>query len=175
MKRILILGSGGAGKSTLTRQMAVRLGLPVIHLDAEYWQPGWTAPPPDVWEQAVQALVQREAWIMDGNFGGTLDVRLAAADTVVFLDLPRLLCLWRIIRRFFRYRGRTRPDMGPGCVESLDWEFVQWVWKYPKRTRPKVLQALQQYSVGRETFHLRAASEVRRFLQTLPGEQKSGP
>ena len=168
VKRILVLGSGGAGKSTLAQALGTRLDLPVIHLDAHYWQPGWTAPPPDVWERIVRGLVQRETWVMDGNFSGTMEIRLAAADTVVFLDFPRLLCLWRITRRFLKYRGQTRPDMAPGCVESLDWDFAKWVWDYPRRTRPLVLQALRRHAQGRQIIHLHSPNQVRGFLQTLP-------
>ncbi len=168
MKRILVLGSGGAGKSTLAQALGAQLGLPVIHLDAHYWQADWGAPPSDAWEQTVRELVQRETWVMDGNFSGTLDLRLKAADAVIFLDLPRLLCLWRIARRFWRYRGQTRPDMASGCEEKMDWEFVKWVWDYPKRSRPIVLQALRRNAKKREIIHLHTASEVRRFLQSLP-------
>jgi adenylate kinase family enzyme len=114
MRRIAVIGPGGAGKSTLARQIGDRLGLPVIHLDAHFWHEGWTETPKDVWEQTVHGLVQGEAWVMDGNYGGTMDIRLDAADTILFLDLPPWLCLLRVVRRQVRYRRRTRPDMAPG-------------------------------------------------------------
>jgi len=136
MKRIAIIGPGRAGKSTLARQLGDRLGLPVIHLDAHYWHEGWTETPKDVWEQAVRELTRREAWILDGNYGGTMDIRLAAADTIIFLDLPPLLCLWRVGTRQIRYRGRTRPDMGPGCPERLTSFFLKYIWNYRRDRRP---------------------------------------
>ena len=93
MKRISIVGSGGAGKSTFAHQLADILHLPVIHLDALYWQPGWVATPQDEWRDKQQQLVQQECWIIDGNYTSTLDVRFAVADTIIFLDFPRFRCL----------------------------------------------------------------------------------
>jgi adenylate kinase family enzyme len=88
VERVLILGSPGAGKSTLARRLAERTGLPVIHLDAEYWQPGWVEPEPAAWAGTVSRLVERPRWIMDGNYGGTRAIRIAAADTAIYLDYP---------------------------------------------------------------------------------------
>src|SRR5438034_11750677 len=86
LKRILVIGSGGSGKTTFARRLAERTTLPLIHLDALYWRPGWDPTPADEWRARVEALANEPAWIMDGNYGGTLDIRLAASDTIVFLD-----------------------------------------------------------------------------------------
>src|SRR5829696_8792386 len=115
MRRVSIIGSGGAGKSTLARQLGDITGLPVIHLDREFWRPGWKETPKPEWKNRVEKLVKGDEWIIDGNFGGTMEIRLAAADTVVFLDFPRVLCTFRAIKRAVAFRNRTRPDMGPGC------------------------------------------------------------
>jgi adenylate kinase family enzyme len=168
VRRVLVIGSGGAGKSTLAVRIGERTGLPVIHLDAEHWRPGWQPTPPDVWHRRVEALAAGPAWVMDGNYGGTLDVRLAACDTVVFLDLPRVVCLWRVIGRTLRHLGRTRPDMAPGCRERLDWDFVRWVWAYPSRRRPAVLQRLARVPAGTRVVHLRSTHAVEGWLATLP-------
>src|SRR5213594_3446981 len=109
MERVLVIGSGGSGKTTVGRKLANSLRLPLIHLDAHYWRPGWTPTPPEEWQRVVTQMVVQPRWVMDGNYGGTLDLRLASCDSVVFLDLPRRVCLWRIVKRHFRYRGRTRP------------------------------------------------------------------
>jgi adenylate kinase family enzyme len=119
VKKILIIGSGGAGKSTLACELGTILGLEVIHLDAWYWNPGWVETPKAEWQNIIQDLTLRESWIMDGNYGGTLDVRLSVADTVIFLDFPRLLCLSRVIKRRFIYAGQSRPDMASDCPERL--------------------------------------------------------
>ena len=168
MKRIAIIGPGGAGKSTLARQIGAKTGLPVIHLDAHYWGAGWVEPPKDEWEQAVRGLAESEAWVMDGNYGGTMDLRLAAADTILFLDLPRHLCLLRVVLRQIRYRNRTRPDMAVGCPERLTWFFLKYIWNYQRDRRPGVLERMARYAEGRRLVHLQTSGQVRRFLEALP-------
>jgi len=102
MKRIAVVGSSGAGKSTLASQLAQRLNLPLYHLDAFYWKPGWTETPKQEWEAVHAELIARAAWVIDGNYGGTMDGRLAAADAIIFMNYPRMLCLWRPISRWAR-------------------------------------------------------------------------
>ena len=168
MKRIAIIGPGGAGKSTLARQIGAKTSLPIIHLDAHYWHAGWVEPPKDVWEQAVRELTQGESWVMDGNYGGTMELRLAAADTILFLDLPRTICLLRVVGRQIRYRSRTRPDMAPGCPERLTWFFLRYIWNYRRDRRPGVLERMQRHAEGQELVHLQTPRQVRRFLEALP-------
>jgi len=167
MRRVLVIGSGGAGKSTFATRLGERTGLPVIHLDAAYWRPGWVEPPADEWRRTVEALLARDAWIMDGNFGATLELRLASCDTAIFLDRSRWVCLWRIARRTLRFYGQTRPDMGPGCAESVDWEFLRWIWRYPLDSRPKVLATLAAACSGKAVVALRTEREVETFLASL--------
>lgn len=167
MRRVLVIGSGGSGKSTFAARLGKRTGLPVIHLDTLYWRPGWEPTPREEWAALVDELLGRDEWIMDGNYGGTMERRLAACDTVVFLDLPRTLCLWRVVARSIRYRGRTRPDMREGCDERLTWEFVSWVWDYPRASRPGVLKRVRELKSGQQVFHLRSTREVLRFLDAL--------
>lgn len=168
MKRVLVIGSGGAGKSTFARRLSERLKLELIHLDQRYWRPGWVESPKTEWEQTVAELVKRDAWVMDGNYSGTLDARLAACDTVIFLDLPRRVCLWRIVKRRALHRGRSRPDMAPGCPEQLSLEFILWVWNYNRRSRPKVLALLEEHARGKRVLWLRSTAEVERFLNDAP-------
>src|ERR1051325_3370360 len=111
MQKILVIGSGGAGKSTFARRLGERLKLDVIHLDRLYWKPGWIETPKDEWRRLIQELLNREAWIMDGNYSGTLEMRMAACDTVIFLDIARSVCLWRVMKRSISYRKECRPDM----------------------------------------------------------------
>lgn len=107
MKRIAIIGSPGAGKSTYAQRLSMITGIQVYHLDKLYWKPGWVETPKSEWVEFQQRIVNKEEWIIDGNYGATMDIRIQAADTVIFLDFPRRVCLWRSIKRDIRYRGRT--------------------------------------------------------------------
>jgi adenylate kinase family enzyme len=164
MRRVLVIGSGGAGKSTFARRLGARLGLPVIHLDKVYWRPGWVEPPKDEWRRTVGELCAGGSWVMDGNYSGTLDVRLAACDTVVFLDVPRVVCLWRVVKRAYIYRDGGRPDVAEGCRETLNGEFLLWVWNYPGRSRPKALARIEEHGRGKQVITLRSSAEVEKFL-----------
>ena len=163
-----MIGSGGAGKTTLARAIGERLHLPVIHLDAFYWRAGWVETPKGEWERVVADLTAGEAWVMDGNYGGTLEMRLMACDTVIFLDLPRIVCLRSVIARWLRHAGQTRPDMAPGCPEQMSWEFVRWIWTYPDDRRPGIMMRLAQVPAETTVMVLRSRGEVSRFLKTLP-------
>jgi adenylate kinase family enzyme len=170
----LVIGSGGAGKSTFARRLGARLGLPVIHLDANYWKPGWVEMPKDEWRSKVERLVKGNAWVMDGNYSGTLDVRLAACDTVVFLDLPRAVCVWRVLKRALKYRNGSRPDMAEGCREKFNLEFLLWIWNYPKRTRPKIVELLERHSVDKKIVRLHSDADVDRFFGGLSVASEEG-
>lgn len=159
-----MIGAGGAGKTTVARELGRRTGLPVIHLDTLYWRPGWQPTPADEWRATVRQLLARPRWIIDGNYGGTLDLRLEASDTVVFLDLPRRICLWRVLRRWARHLGRARPEMAPGCPEHLTGEFLGWIWTYRSRRRPDLLRRLAALKHAQQVVVLDSARAVTRFL-----------
>jgi len=127
-KRILVIGSGGSGKTTFARRLAQRTNLPLIHLDALYWRPGWDPTPDEEWRAKVAELVNTPAWIMDGNYGGTLNIRLAACDAVVFLDISRFVCLWRVVKRQLQHGGQSRAQLQARWPERLTWEFLKWIW-----------------------------------------------
>ena len=164
MKRILVIGSGGSGKSTFATKLGQLLNLEVNHLDKFYWRPGWVEPSREEWLQTVTELINRDSWIIDGNYGGTLEVRIQRCDTIIFLDLPRVLCVWRILKRNLRYRRGGRPDMAEGCVEKVDPKFVAWVWNYSRRSRPRVLQLIREHADGKRIVWLRSKADVRKFL-----------
>jgi adenylate kinase family enzyme len=167
MKKILIIGSGGAGKSTLARALGEILQIEVLHLDRFHWQPGWIGLPKDEWQKTVEDLLKRESWIMDGNFGGTMERRLAASDTAIFLDFPRTICLYRVFRRWLAYRNTNRPDMTEGCNEKIDWDMVHWVWTFPERARPQIEDRLQKVAGEKTIIRLRSPKEVNNFLSEL--------
>jgi adenylate kinase family enzyme len=169
VNRVLVLGSSGAGKSTLAQRLGEALDLEVIHLDSYYWQPNWTSTPPAEWACQLNRLLGGERWVMDGNYPDSLALRLARADAVVFIDRNRLLCLWRCIRRYLKHRGHNRPELAPGCYEKLDWDFLQWIWNYPRDVRPKVLEAIARSGQQRTAVILRNERETAAFLGSLKG------
>jgi adenylate kinase family enzyme len=125
--------------------------------------------PKDEWRRKVEELCARERWVMDGNYSGTLELRLAACDTVIFLDLPRTLCTWRVLKRSVIYRKSTRPDMAEGCRERFDFKFLQWVWTYPKRRRPKLLARLEEIAADKQVIRLCSSDEVEKFIENEGG------
>lgn len=167
MRRISIIGSGGAGKSTLARALGDLLNLPVIHLDAVHWKPGWVETPKGEWRTVVQELIGNDEWIIDGNYGGTMEMRLAASDTVFYLDYPRRVCIYRALRRCITYYNRTRPDMGPGCNEKLDFEFLAWIWNFPNRSGAEIEKRLSALNDSVRVIRHRSPAETSRFLSKL--------
>jgi adenylate kinase family enzyme len=165
VRRVAVVGSGGAGKSTFARQLGERTGIPVIHLDRHYWKPGWVQTAPHQWRARQAELVAGESWIIDGNYGGTFDVRFACADTVIVLALPRWLCVTRALRRTLRDRGRDLQ--AGGCPERVDLAFLRWVWRYPIDSRPRLNAALERHQDRLRVIELTSPTEVRMFLATL--------
>jgi adenylate kinase family enzyme len=148
MRRIVVIGSSGAGKSTLSQQLGDHLQVPVIHLDRLFWRPGWEKTPEAERVDIVTHLVAGEKWIIDGTYRKTLDIRLQAADTIILLDLPRWICVYRAVKRRFQYRYQKRQDIADDCDESLFNisfpRFLRKIWNYPERARPGIIQRLEQ-------------------------------
>jgi adenylate kinase family enzyme len=169
VERVAILGSGGAGKSVLAAAVAEHTGLPVVHLDVVYWLPGWTKPPRKEFDAKLDAAVAEKRWILDGNFmrDDAPDPRFARVDTVILLDLPRRVCLWRIVKRRVQEARRPRRDLPDGCSESFDLEFMRWVWRYPRKNRPDILGRLAVVGPGVAVHRLRSRRDVSRFLESL--------
>ena len=174
MRRILVIGSSGAGKSTLARRLAEHLDLPLIHLDREYWRPGWLEPPRAEWRRRVAELAARPEWVMDGNFSSTWDIRFPRAEAVVWLDVPRLVCLASVVRRVLRNWGRTRPDLAPDCPERFDWSFMKWIWRYPRDVRPKTQRALEGLRPDQRVLVLRSRAEFPALVADLEPRSERG-
>lgn len=167
--RILILGPNGAGKSTLARLMGARLGLPVFHLDALHWSPGWVETERSAFREKVAQTARQDAWIIDGNYTRYLDLRLSHADAVIWLDLPRYVYFPRVIWRTIRHYGRERGDLGPGCPERFDARFLaDWVWTYPTRRRPEHAALMASLPDGVSAIILKSRAEVSTFTDGLP-------
>jgi len=165
VKRVLVIGPSGAGKSTVATRLGQKLSLEVIHLDKHYWKPGWIESSKEEWRATVDRLLSGDRWIIDGNYSSTLERRLTFADTIIFLDFPRRTCFWRTIKRRFTHFGATRPDMAPGCPERFTLEFLMWIWNYPRRSRPRVVELLRQNTSNKIVLVLRSQNEVERFIE----------
>jgi adenylate kinase family enzyme len=144
MKKITIVGNPGSGKSTLAKQLGRLLNIPVYHMDALYWKPGWIAANEQELLQQHDEIVKRESWIIDGNYSATLPKRLKEADTILFLNYSTIKCLYGITRRRIQFHNKTRPDIGKNCPEKLDLEFILWTKNYNKNKAPKMYERLEK-------------------------------
>ena len=167
MQRVLIIGPCGAGKSTLAQRLGPILNLPVVHLDALNWQPGWVMSPDDVFLSRMLDVLRQPSWIIDGNYGGTVALRIAHADTVIFLDFPRWRCVARVLKRVWTYAGTTRSDMGAGCPEKFDWEFMDFVWHWFEASRARRVQRIGAMPREKRLVVLRTPREVERFVEAV--------
>lgn len=164
-KRILIIGSSGAGKSTLAKQLAMRTKLPLIHLDQLYWQPGWQKTERDVFREKLLNELQKDCWIIDGNFDSTLELRSQYAELVIFLNYPTMISFSRAIKRSIIHKGKTREDMAIGCPEKFDWEFAKWIWRYNVDVLPKVLKFLTNLPI--DTVIINHPNQLKKILQKI--------
>jgi adenylate kinase family enzyme len=170
MKKVIIIGCPGSGKSTFSIALAKITGLPLVHLDAIYHQNIWTDDSEAKkiqWQEKIVDLVKAEEWIIDGNYKSTMQIRIEAADTIIFLDYPRYLSLWRTLARRWKFRNKKRPDMPITWKEKISWDFIRLIWNYNREQRPTVLQQLKQYGANREVQILRSPQQADNFLAKL--------
>ena len=167
MKRVMIIGCGGAGKSTLARKLGEKTGLPVVHLDQIWWEPGnWQHLEKPEFDRRLAEEMAKPRWILDGNFKRTIEERLAACDTVIYLDYPRIICLKNWLGRVIQNRGHHRADMTEGCIEWIDPEFAKWIWNFNKQYRARFYELLNG-AEGKNVVILKNRRQVRRFLEKL--------
>ncbi len=165
MQRVLIIGPCGAGKSTLAFELGKRLELPVFHMDKLNWKPGWVEGGKYEIRRQLIDIVNRDRWLIDGNYGGTLAERLMRADTVLYLDFPISLCVGRLLRRIWTYRGRTRPDMTEDCPERFDLAFLLYLIRWNSGLRPRTEAKLK----GHEdmVIRLKSPAALQRWMATI--------
>ena len=141
MKKIIVIGCPGSGKSTVSRALHNKTGIPLYHLDMMYWNADKTTVEKSVFLERLSAVLEKDEWIIDGNYGSTMELRMATCDTVIFLDYPLDVCLDGIRER----RGKPRSDM-PWIETEEDAEFIEFIKNYNEQQKPKVLELLKKYS-----------------------------
>ena len=145
VRRVLVAGCPGAGKSALARRLGAKLGMPVIHLDFYYLCPGWQLPDLAVWRKQVTALLAPPEWMIDGKDANTFDIRMARADSSMWLDYPRAICVRRVFTRIVKSYGHTRSNLRPSCPEKFDLEFLRYVWDFPRTQQPHIAAGIDQF------------------------------
>lgn len=166
MERVLIIGCPGAGKTSLAVALADKTGLPLVHLDRLHWRDNWQQTPIEEFDALLQVELEKPRWIIDGNFGRTMEMRLKYCDTVIYLDLPRRVCLWGALKRLVSNYGKSRPDMGGVCPEYLDkekLEFFHSIWVFKKKSRQKIADRLSAAKHAK-CIVLKSRREVKQFL-----------
>ena len=166
MERVIIIGCGGAGKSTLARKLGEKTGLPVVHLDKLFWRPGWVQVSQEEFDQLHRRELDKERWILDGNFNRTIELRLERCDTVIYLDYPRLVCLKNWLGRVIQNWGHHRADMAEGCNEWFDPEMAKWIWKFNKQNRARYYELLNR-AKNKNVVILKSRRQAERFLDGL--------
>jgi adenylate kinase family enzyme len=167
MKRVLVLGNSGSGKSSFAEKLADKLGIPCIHLDSHYWKPNWEPTPKEEWPFVVRQLIDRDEWVMDGNYSTTLDERMQWADSAIYLRVSRAVAFWRIIRRRIVNRGKARAELPEGCYEKIDLEFLKWIWNHPKRAKNGTFPILEKYSNSEKIILYLDSKEAQEFLDSV--------
>ena len=170
MNRIMIIGFSGCGKSTLARRLGRILDIEPTHMDALHWLPNWVESTDEYKTERLLPILERERWIIEGSYRRILwRERADGADTVIFLDFNRFLCLWRVIKRRIMYNGKTRPDMGAGCPEKLDFEFLKWVFWDGRKKRKKNYEFLEflKNEKHKDVYIFRRSKDLEKFLQNI--------
>lgn len=159
-KRIMVIGCSGSGKSTFSRRLGEITGIPVCHLDKLFWKNGWVQEDREVFKEKQLNVIQTDKWIIDGHYMSTMEKRLERADLIFFFKIGRIKCITGVIKRVISYRNKTRPDMGEGCNEKIDWEFIKFIWNFNKIQQKKADNLLKSYPhIKIITFHSRKQAD----------------
>lgn len=161
MKKIMVIGCPGSGKSTFSKTLHKMTGIPLFHLDMMYWNADRTTVDKSVFLERLSSIIQKDEWIIDGNYGSTMELRLQACDTVVFLDYPLDVCLGGVRERM----GKARSDM-PWIESEEDPEFVEFIKNFNLQSRPEIMELLSEYS-NKDIFIFKSRNEANKFLNHM--------
>ena len=167
-RRILVVGCSGGGKSTLSLKIAARFGLSYISLDRDVrWLPGWMQRDRVEQRNIIASRILEDRWIMDGTSPSTFDIRLPRTEVVVWVRMQRLLCIWGAISRWAKWIGRTRPEMAPGCIEKVDWEFLRFIWTFEEKFAPRIVAGIAEHGPDVPVLQLKSRRQMRELLDLL--------
>lgn len=173
-KKIIVVGNCGSGKTRFSLRLAEILNLPLIHLDKEYWLPGWRETPREEWIEKHRALIKGNEWIIDGNYSACLKDRFLEADAVLFLDISRPRCYLNLLKRKKEFADKDREDLPPECPEFLRPDQFKKVWYFPTSTRNRIMSYMMRFP--REQMHTfyttKAADEWLDALEAKVKEDK---
>ena len=167
MKRVMIIGQPGSGKSTLARLLGERTGLPVIHIDKIHWKPGWIERSTARKTALCREIHRQNEWIFEGGHSATWEERRQRCDTLIWLDFPVWLRLWRVIVRTLRHYGHSRADLPENCPEQFRWEFYVWIWTTRKTARAKMGALFEATTPPKARIKLKTRHEVAAFLDQV--------
>jgi adenylate kinase family enzyme len=165
-KRIIVIGSPGSGKSTFSGKLARITGIPLIHLDKEFWNYGWVETPKEEWVRKQENIILDGEWIIDGNYGGTLDRRIEKADTIICFQLNRVICILRYFKRVIVNLNKVRPDMPEGCPEHFDFKFMKYIWNFPKTSGRRNIERLQK-SRNKHIIIFKKRNDASKYIRSV--------
>jgi adenylate kinase family enzyme len=169
MKRVLVIGSPGTGKTTFAKKLAEKTGLPLVHLDLHYHDKSkdyYNEINKEAWQDKVAELIKHDTWIIDGNYNSTLVERLTRADTIIFFDFPRHKAFEGVLNRRVKLRNKKRSDMPDDWKERLDWGFLRYIWKFNKVKRPMILEKILA-NKNKEVVIFKTRADAERYLRML--------
>jgi adenylate kinase family enzyme len=171
MRKIMVTGvSPGAGKSTFAKKLGKALNIEVYHLDRIYWKPNWVEATKEEFIVKNQEIVIKDSWIIEGNYSSTFQMREEHADTIIYLEMPLIVCLYRVFKRWIKHFGKTRPDMGEGCKEKLDYKFIKYILTTYRSRKIKMRNKLENFKQSNErtqVFILKGKKDIQKFLDSI--------
>ncbi|MEY8262387.1 adenylate kinase [Oscillospiraceae bacterium 50-60] len=166
LERIIVIGCPGAGKSTLARRLRDETGLPLYYLDMIWHKPDQTTVSRDEFDSRLREIVSGDKWIVDGNYGRTLEMRFQFCDTVFLLDLPADECLTAAESRI----GKPREDL-PWLETEFDEEFRQWILNFSRNELPTVYRLIDRYRGEKDIYIFYSRDDIERYLEKTFGRQ----
>ena len=166
----------GRARRRLPKCLHAKFHIPLYHLDHYYWKPGWERIDKEEFAKIHRELCELDQWILEGSYPKFLPERVAHADVVIFLDMPRYLCMWRVLKRTILNLGKTLSDTPEGCKQKIFdtkfFEFLSWIWNFNKRYRADVLALLKssEFEHTKQMYILHSPQEMDAFIKQLKNE-----